>query len=478
VKTTLLSSFHKISSLGGPLIFLIILLFPLQIPREAHVFLGLFVWVVYQWLFTAIPLFATGLMGVALTALTGVTSAKDALAPLSDPLIYLFLGGFFLAKALEVLKLDRKIALTLIMLPWVRGDFKRTVFVMMALASFFSMWVSNTATTAMMLPIVLGLMKSMGIEDKNQQSRLLLSVAFAATIGGLATPIGSPPNIIAIGMLQTLANINMSFLAWMAMAMPIVIILFIVLYFQTIKHFPKSQTEKPFQVEGAKQLEWALVDLTKKEATLILIFLIAIFLWFSPSLISLILGAQHPLSLSIEAHLNPGIVSLFLGSLLFIFPLKSQEKIISQEDAMKIDWGSLLLFGTGLSLGQTLFKTGLADLAAGSVMQMMSTTPFFIFLAALIVFTIFFTEVASNTATANILIPLMIATSIKAEINALVPVLAVAVSSNLAFMLPVATPPNAIVYGSGLVDLKTMARFGLKMNLVSIVVLAILFSIL
>lgn len=455
-----------------------ILLLPLDLPREPHVFLGLFLWVVYQWLFTPIPLFATGLMGVALSTLTGITSAKEALAPLADPLIYLFLGGFFLARALEVLKLDRKIALSLIMLPWVRGDFRRTVFAMMALTSFFSMWVSNTATTAMMLPIVLGLMKSMSVTQKNQQSRLLLSVAFAATIGGLATPIGSPPNIIAIGMLDSLADIQLSFLGWMARAMPIVVLLFAVLYYQTIRHFPLEQLEKPFQVEGAKQLEWALSDLTKKEATLILLFLLAIFLWFSPSFFSLVLGAKHPISVSIDSHLNPGIVSLFLSSLLFVFPLKSPDKILDQEEAMKIDWGSLLLFGTGLSLGQTLFSTGLADLAAGSVMQLMSTTPSFVFITVIIIFTIFFTEIASNTATANILIPLMIATALKSQINALIPVLAVALSCNLAFMLPVATPPNAIVYGSGLVDLKTMAEFGFKMNLVSIVILSLLFSIL
>jgi solute carrier family 13 (sodium-dependent dicarboxylate transporter), member 2/3/5 len=474
--TKLISIIRSNTSLVGPVLFVLVLITPFPLEREPHVFLGIFLWVIYQWLFTPVPLFATGLMGVAMTALTGVTPAREALAPLADPLIFLFMGGFLLARSLEVLKLDRKISLALLSLPMIKGHLNRSIMAVYILTAFFSMWVSNTATTAMMLPIVLGLFKGLKIEDSSLKSSLLLGTAYSATIGGLATPIGSPPNIIALGMLNRLADINLSFIGWMAITLPIVIVLLTFLYHYTMRKIPQAILQ--LKTEFSTALDDENVKLTRKEGTVILLFVTAVFLWFSPSIISLVFGPNHELTQAIVRHLDPGIVSIFLASLLFIFPLRSEHKILNQAEAMKIDWGALLLFGTGLSLGQTLFSTGLATLAGSSVIGLMATTPFWIFLVILITFTIFMTEVASNTATANILIPLMIATALQAQTSPLITVLAVAISCNLAFMLPVATPPNAIVYGSGLVTLKDMAREGVVLNFVSIALLGILFTIL
>ncbi len=459
----------------GPILFLMTILLPLPLDQKQQVFLGIFLWVVCQWLFTEIPLFATGIMGIALSVILGVTTAKEALAPFSDSLIFLFLGGFFLARSLEVLKLDKKIAMALLSLPFIRGKLSHTILAILCLTAFFSMWVSNTATTAMMLPIVLGLLKGLDIEEVEVKQVMMLATAYSATIGGVATPIGSPPNIIAIGMLKNLAGVDFSFLSWVMMAMPICLIMLYFVYKLTLSKIPLALLERPIK---ASINEEPPKNLTKQESQVLVLFGLIIFLWFSPSFISLVFGSDHSITLLIEQRLNPGIVALFIASLLFLFPLGEQEKILTQREAMKIDWATLLLFGAGLSLGQILFQTGLATLAGNSLIAFMGQSSMLLFIFCLILFTIFFTEIASNTATANILIPLIIATSLQASLPPLIPVLAVAISCNLAFMLPVATPPNAIVFGSGHVTLKSMVKMGFWLNLASLLVLTVLFTIL
>jgi len=457
------------STLVGPLIFFLILFFDVAPTKDANIFLGIFLWVVINWLFTTIPLFVTGLFGVSLSCLLGITSAKEAFSPLADPLIFLFLGGFFIAKAFEEIELDKKLALKILNHPYVSGSISRTVFAVLALTAFISMWISNTACTAMMLPLVLGILKNLNVTDSKAQHALLMGTAYAATIGGLATPLGSPPNIIVIGMLEKLANIKLNFFTWVIVAMPIVLFLFFWVNYFVQKPFKNI----PFKAEKSD----FSFSLSGKDKYVILIFIFAVIFWFMPSFLSLILGEKHPISDLLDKRFNPGVVALYLASFLFVLPLTSTTKILNLKNAMSIDWASLLLFGTGLSLGQILFKVGIADWIGSYLLGMLQGAPFIIFLVTVVTFTLFFTELVSNTAAANIILPLLIGTALKAQINPTTLAMACAISCNLAFMLPVGTPPNAIVYGTGLVHFKDMARSGFYLNIFSIIVITLIFMI-
>lgn len=467
------ASFLKFEEKGqfvGPFLFLVFYFLPLPLNENAHIFLAIFSWVIANWLLTSVPLYITGLMGVALSVVFGVAEAKEALAPLADPLIMLFMGGFLIARAFEVSSLDRKISLSILNHRWVKGNLERTIFALIMITAFISMWVSNTATTAMMLPIVLGIMKGLDIKEPRAQSSLLLSVAYAASIGGIATPMGSPPNFIVLGMLQKFAGIKLSFFTWVWMTFPLMLVLLLICYFYTIRQFSKGADIDRMIPSLDEKFTW-----TRTDFFILGVFGLAVFLWFSPSFVTLFLGEDHPLSVMIEKRLEPGVVSIFLASLLFVFPLGKKEKILKFEDGMSIDWGSLLLFGTGLSLGQMLFKSGLAELGGNYVMGLFNFMPYVLFLGCVVAFGVFFSEVASNTAAANILLPLIIAAAQKVQINPTVPAMAVGLACSLAFMLPVGTPPNAIVYGTGLVSLKQMARYGLSLNIMSIILVTFIF---
>lgn len=446
--------------LAGPFFFALILLLEVAPTKTANQFLAIFVWVVCNWLFSSIPLFVTGLFGVGLSVVFGITSAKEAFAPMADPLIFLFLGGFFFAKAFEVISLDKKIALGILNHPLVRGNLKRTLLAIILLTAFISMWVSNTATTAMMIPLVLGIMKNLGVEDEKPRHVFLLSIAYAATIGGLATPLGSPPNIIALGMLEKLAQVKVNFFEWMAISLPVTLML---IFF--LNRF--LQNEFKNFIILSPQAHYKL-QFSSKDKHLIALFFLTVFLWFVPSLLMVIFGSDHPLSKLFDERLNPGIVSIYLACFLFIFPLTESEKILNQKDALSIDWASLLLFGSGISLGQMLFKVGIADWVGEYLLTVIFNFPALVIIFFITVFTIFFTELASNTATANIIIPLLIAGCLKSNHGPVIYTVACALAANLAFMLPVGTPPNAIVYGTGFVNLKEMMRSGFKFNLISI----------
>lgn len=468
-----------INLLIGPLVFLIILFTPFELPDlepEAKRFLAIFLWVAIQWLFTPIPMFMTGLMGVSLAVIFGVAVPREALAPFADPIIFLFLGGFLLARAMEELGFDKKLSVKIITHPIVKGGFKKTFIAVLLVTSFFSMWVSNTATTAMMLPIVLGLLRSLDIKDSYTKSSLLIAMAYAATIGGVATPIGSPPNIIAIGMLSQLADIQVSFLQWMMFGLPICIISLGLLITLVFKKVPDDILNMPIDVEGLKKT--TPTQLTFSEKIVITFFSLTVILWFAPSFIDLFSPKDSPLSIWAKASLDPAIVVLLTVTPLFVLPLNSSAKILTSESVKKIDWGSLLLFGSGLSLGGLLFNTGIAGLVGDLLVSTIQADAFYWALVFTIAATVFFTEFTSNTASANILLPIIIAATMSLGIPSLGPALAVAMACNLAFMLPVATPPNAIAYGSGHVEFKYMIRWGIIMNLLGIILLAIVLRIL
>lgn len=459
--------------LAGPLIFATLYLINLPLDQKQQSFLAVFCFVVYNWLIARIPLFATGLIGVGLSIILGVEDPIKALSSFAHPIIFIFLAGFLFAKALRNIGLDRRISLFIISKRQVAKSFDRLLFCLLSITAFFSMWVSNTATTAMMMPILLGVLTSLGVKSRETQSYMLLGLAYSASVGGLATPVGSPPNIIAIGMLEQLANIKITFIDWTFFGVPLSIFFLIIIFLFIRNKVPKEvrnmDLTKLFKDANNEK------TLSREELWLMVLFSVLLLAWFLPGLLSTAFGDQIRFFETFQKRMNPGAVGMLMAALLFVFPLTSKRKLLKSDDLRDIDWGSLILFGSGLSLGKILFDTGLAEMAGNFLVTQITGASVFLFLLLLCLFTVFSTELASNTASANILIPIVIASSSTLSLSGPAPVIAVALSCSLAFMLPVATPPNAIVYGSGKVDLTTMMRFGLILNFVCGTSLALVF---
>lgn len=430
---------------------------------------GIMIWVIWWWLFTEIPLHVTGLIGVCLAVLFGVEGVSKAFSSFSNPLIFLFMGGFFIAKAMEVNNFHKRVALTVLTHKTISGRPFQVVIALMLITCFFSMWISNTATISIILPITLGVLAEFNI-TRDKKEMILIFMAYSATIGGLGTPIGSPPNMIAIGMLQSLSKIQINFFDWMKFGIPIVVAAMGILIYLVKKKAGLNEDEKIDTSFASSQLK-DLGALTLKEKNIIFVLFFTVAGWLLPSLIGLILGRDHQVYLWLNSHLPESVVVVLMTMFLFIFPLGKENNTLNWEQAVKIDWGTLLLFGAGISLGKMMFDTGLAKFVGDFFLEAFTINSPYIFVFGLIIFSITFTEFASNTASANLLIPVVIIASAKFNMLPTIPALATAIGCNLAFTLPVATPPNAIVYGTGLVKLNSLIRYGALMNLLCSIVI-------
>lgn len=468
------SILKRLQYIVGPLIFMAILMLPLGLETKAQEFLAIFLLVIWLWIFSEVPLFISGMLGVALSTIFGLATPKEALAPLADPIIFLFLSGFLFAKALELTNLDEYLAHTILGHPKIQKDPKRIILGFLFIAFLTSMWISNTASVAMLLPLSYGVLKtlktSFGIENDKLNEALLLALAYSATVGGNLSPIGSPPNLIAIGLLKNLEGKDFSFIQWIVMALPISLILFSYVFKRCISHLPEKYK---FNEETNLGYIEEQRELTTNQKNVLTLFTLTIFFWVLPSLIGIFLSKESSLYHFFKNNLSTSIVGLFFSSLLFLFPLNKTEKILHSKNISDIDWGSLLLFGTGLSLGSILFKTGLAEIFAGHLSHMSAFLSPTVVLIIFIFGTIFFTEIASNTASANIIIPIMIAFTQKTGLNVTVAAFALAVACNSAFMLPVATPPNVIIYGTDKVKKASMIKSGWRLNILGFTLIAI-----
>jgi sodium-dependent dicarboxylate transporter 2/3/5 len=457
----------------GPLLFLIVLNLDLGLNDNQTTYLAIFIFVVYNWLIAWLPLFVTGFLGVGLSVLLGVENSVVALSSFANPIIFLFLAGFLFAKAMNETGLDKRISLMILGQKFIAKSFDRLLFCLLALTAFFSMWVSNTATTAMMLPIMLGTAKSLNIKDPKTLGYMLLGLAYSSSVGGLGTPVGSPPNIVAIGMLSELANINVSFFEWTLFGAPLAFIFLLIIFFYIRSKIPHihKQIDTTFLKNEAAQLP----PVSSREKCLTFLFLLLLACWFLPGLLNGIVGEDYPILKVLDARMEAGAVGMVFASLLFIFPFGVKSKLLVAQDIRDIDWPSLLLFGSGLALGKILFSVGLAQIAGTFIVENISGASILVLFLVLTYFTIFFTELASNTATANIILPIVIAAASLFNLNPVLLAMVVALSCSLAFMLPVATPPNAIVYGSGKVDIKVMMKFGFILNIIFGFIIAMLF---
>jgi len=443
------------------------------------------------WLTEAIPMPVTALLGATLCVLFGVANAKTVFAPFADPIIFLFIGSFMLARAMMVHRLDERFALTVLSVRWCKGRPTRVLLAFGFISATMSMWVSNTATTAMMLPIALGVLNAMATSGSGNASTdskgngaqrwpfatgMMLMVAYAASVGGIGTPVGSPPNLIGIGLLRSLAGVRISFFQWMAVAVPLWLTMFVVLYALMRYLHPVSGS---LSVEGTnlsgyiererKQLgKW-----TRAQINVLVAFGVTVGLWVSPGIISLIVGEDHPLMAFLSTHLPEGVVALIGAFLLFLLPTDRSrgDFTLTWRQAAQIDWGTILLFGGGMSLGGLMFSTGVAESLGRGVTEVMGANSLWGLTGVATGMAILMSEATSNTATANMVIPVVIAIAQTAHVNPVPPALGACIGASYGFMLPVSTPPNALVYGSGLVPLPRMIRAGVLFDLLGFAII-------
>ncbi|MGB3860964.1 MAG: DASS family sodium-coupled anion symporter [Candidatus Aminicenantaceae bacterium] len=470
----------KIGFFLGPLFFLTAYFSPvLSDNPRAHNLLAVFLLVVVWWVTECIPIPITALLIPIFITVFAISPVKEAFAPFANPIIMLFLGSFILARAMCVHSLDQKLAFSVLSIKSIAHKKTRILFALGLTSLFLSMWISNTATTAMMYPIALGVLDAIHSNGKDKKNAsfgviLLLTLAYAASIGGVGTPIGSPPNLIAIGMLERLADYRITFFQWMIIGFLVLIPMYLFLFFYMKSRIKgEAQSDGPVDLSALKN-KGQRGKLTRAQKNVLFAFSVTVFLWILPGLVSLIGGRNTPLFLWLQEHFPEAVAAIVGAGLLFFLPVNFSrgEFTLSLREAMKIDWGTLLLFGGGLSLGFQMFESGLAEAIGNAFISLGGSSASLTLVTLLAVaLSVFMTELTSNTASANMLIPIIIAVSNAAGISPLPPVLGSAIGCSFAFMLPVATPPNAIIYGSGIVPLPQMMKHGFWLNIAGILLI-------
>jgi sodium-dependent dicarboxylate transporter 2/3/5 len=469
----------KIGFFLGPLFFLGVYFSPiLNENPQAHSLLAIFLLTVVFWITECIPIPITALLIPVFMTVFHVASVKEAFAPFSNPIIILFLGSFILARAMCVHALDRKLAHAVLSSKAIARKSTRILFAMGMITMFLSLWISNTATTAMIYPIALGMADAFNSEGEKKRGIpigivFLLSIAYSASIGGIGSPIGSPPNLIAIGMLEKLVDYKITFFQWMVFGFLILIPMYLVLFLYMRARMKKCKLEKLEHIPSIinKNIKKGL---TRGQTNVLIAFSVTVFLWVFPGFVSLFWGREAPVYIWFSRHIPEAVAAIIGACLVFFLPVDRKRGLFTLpfKEAMKVDWGTLILFGGGLSLGFQMFDTGLADVIGNLFISIGGDSAGMSLICLLsITLAVFLTELTSNTASANMIIPIVIAISTAASINPVPPVIGSAIGCSFAFMLPVATPPNAIVYGSGRIRLPQMMKIGFFLNIIGIMVI-------
>jgi len=433
------------------------------------------------WITEPVPIPVTSLLGPVLCVIFGVATVSDALRSFANPIIFLFMGGFILADAMTVHGLDKRFSYALLSMKWV-GSNPRRIFLAVGIATMLcSGWISNTATAAMMLPISLGLLGTIAemmskaghpIDLKNYKyaTGLMLITAYAASIGGVLTPIGTPPNMLMMGFLESMADIHISFFQWMIWGFVAMVIYFILAAFVVGRMFPPDVKE----IKGADKMiaerRASLGPWTRGQKNTLIAFLVAVVLWILPGVVSMVFGSSSDQNTFLSSHFPESIVALIGAILLFLIPQgKGKPTLTWKEASQGVDWGTLILFGGGLSLGSLMYSSGLSSWLGDAIVAGLGGAPAQVALVVTFsVLTLVMSEVTSHTAATNMVGPLAITTAVSAGLNPIPVAVAVALSASLGFMLPVSTPPNAIVYASGYIPITKMLKAGVIIDIVGI----------
>ena len=441
---------------------------------------GLAAWMVTWWISEAVPIPITALLPMVAFPMMGVFPIFESTAPYASPIIFLFMGGFMIALGLEKHNLHKRIALNLIRLTGTNAN--GIILGFMIATAFLSMWISNTATAVMMLPIamsVIGLLNEsandasveLGPAGEGRKRSfdlfalgLFLSIAYAANVGGTATIIGTPPNVVMVGYLRQFLDYDMDFSRWLLIGIPISLTLLLLTFLMITKVLFRNGLGR---IPGSdrvlrNQLE-ELGPMKRAEKLVALVFGLTAFGWIFKKYINMVVGTEL---------LSDTVTAMAGGILMFLMPLEMKRgKFLMQwEDTTRLPWGILILFGGGMCLAKGMETTGLIQLIGSAIAGQENITPLFL-VAALTLTMLFMTELMSNVALVTIFVPVVIGIGQGLDFDPLLLVIPVTLASSCAFMMPISTPPNAIVFASGKIRMKDMMKAGIFLNLISVAVL-------
>ncbi len=473
-----MQSTRRLGLVLGPLLFFLTLVYihPEGLSKEANAILASTLWIAVWWITEAIPIPVTSLLPIILFPLTGGLDLQSTTAAFGNRLIFLFIGGFIIALSIEKWNLHKRIALNII--NFIGTNMSKIILGFMVATAFLSMWISNTATAVMMLPIGMAIIHQMSISENASAETvlffgkaLMISIAYSASIGGVSTLIGTPPNLVLAGVVQKVYGVEISFEQWFVFGLPIsLVLLFICWQYLVRVAFPMKNRAFPGgQAEIKRQLKM-LGRLSYEEKLVSVVFLFTALAWITRTFF---------LKRFLPA-IDDTIIAIAGASVLFLLPAKQngkgRKKLIDWDTAVKLPWGIILLFGGGLSLAVGFQKSGLADWIGGQ-MILLQGVALLLLLAVLIAAVNFLTEITSNVATTSMILPILAPMALTIDVHPFALMVGATVAASCAFMLPVATPPNAIVFGSGYLRIPDMVRTGIWMNLISIalVTLAVYF---
>ena len=463
-------------ALAAALAALVLALPAPSLSPAAHRLGAIWIAVVVLWISEALPLPVTALLAPTAAILAGVAPAREAFAAFGDPVLFLLIGSFFLARAFETSGLGRRLALRLLTLRGVEGR-PLVVLPLYGLLCFaISMWTSNTATAALMYPIGLSVLAALAPADGDGAGggryapALLLLCTFGASIGGLATPVGTPPNMIGLGLLERELGSRPTFLEWTALFLPVALVLHLAITALLVLWARRDAAAgaRPTPALVAERL--ALGPWSARERGVAVIFGATIVLWLLPGAWALVAGDADPGTRRLTALLPESAAALLGSALLFAVPAGGRP-VLTWEEGRAIDWGTIVLFGGGICLGGLLLSTGLGGAIADALRRATGVDDALGVTALVVVLAVFLSESSSNTASATLIVPIAIALARRVGVDPTVPALAATAAASLGFMLPVSTAPNAIVFGSGRIRLSVMARAGLLLDVLGIALL-------
>ena len=403
------------------------------------------------WIFEPIPIPATSLIPIGVLPLVGVLNHKEVGAAYGNKLILLLLGGFMLSSAMAKSGAHRRIALTMVSL-FGGSSGRRLVFGFMAASAILSMWISNMATTLMLLPIVMAVLEK--VTNPRLCTAMLLGVAYAASVGGVGTPVGTPPNLIFMENFHIVTGTEPTFLQWMTWALPVVLVM-----------VPLVGLWLTRGLHGHESIQLPEVGKWRpEEVRTLLVFLVTALLWIT---------RKEPFGgwseLAGFPNASDASVALMAVVFMFLIPNGKGEKLLDWQTASKIPWGILLLFGAGMVIAEAFKSSGLSE-SLGAALTGLGQFPVLVLIAILCLTITFLTEVTSNTATTTLLMPILGAAAVSSGIEPKIIMVPATISASFAFMLPAATGPNAVIFGSELLTVREMAREGLALNLIGVLV--------
>ena len=464
--------YKKIALLAGPFIFTVLQILgaPESMPEAAFDVLSITLWMAIWWVFEAIPIAVTALLPIILFPLTGALDIAPTTQAFGHKYVFLYLGGFIIAIAIEKWELHKRIALNIINI--IGTNVKMIILGFMLATAFLSMWISNTATSVMMLPIGMAIISQLrdnpsteANENKIFGKALMLAIAYSASIGGISTLIGTPPNLVFAGIVEEIYGLEISFTNWFMLGFPISVILLLICW--------KYLTSIAFKFEGKSfpggrsEINRLLKELGKmsgQEKRVLIVFVLTALAWISRSFL------LQP----IVPNIDDTIIAMCGALALFVIPSgKPKKKLLTWKEAKQIPWGIILLFGGGMALARGFSDSGLAEWI-GMQLTNLENLPLILMVLVLVASVNFLTEVTSNLATTAMLLPILAPMALALELHPYFLMVGATLAASCAFMLPVATPPNAVVFGSGYLRIPDMIKTGLWMNFISIILITLI----